>query len=28
VVAKIHQAPAREQQLTPLVKIRGIARKR
>jgi peptidyl-prolyl cis-trans isomerase A (cyclophilin A) len=28
VVAKIHQAPAREQQLTPPVKIRGIARKR
>jgi peptidyl-prolyl cis-trans isomerase A (cyclophilin A) len=28
VVARIHQAPAQEQQLTPLVKIRGIARKR
>lgn len=28
VVARIHQAPAQEQQLTPAVKIRGIARKR
>jgi peptidyl-prolyl cis-trans isomerase A (cyclophilin A) len=28
VVARIHQAPAAEQQLTPAVKIRGIARKR
>jgi peptidyl-prolyl cis-trans isomerase A (cyclophilin A) len=28
IVAKIHQAPAREQQLTPAIRIRGVARKR